>query len=552
MFGNKLSRGILPNIKTPRLKENDSGVVQNQPDSFLNDSMAATIQNMHSVQENVWSADNAGYSIVNTGKTPYESGASIDGMVWYPDTSGNDHLYFAANSKLKECNVVSGAATDIDPTAGYTLGAQVEFATYLTGGTAYLYSCDGNIPTPRKWDGTVASNAGGWPLSDGINSFSRPTIAGTYQGRLATANFSGFAAHIAFSNYQAPDTCTIPAINGTDGYIAQVGNEAGQQIRGFRSVPVPRTNTEVAIIAKDRAIYAITGNSAIQTDATPFSIIKINDEYGAFNNRSMIRYGNDVYAFSEKGVISYTSASQSGDIQPIGINSDLVLDTLASLNLNSKSKCWAIHLADRREMWFAMPTGSSTQVDTILVYRYATPGDPYSKPKWSIRTSAGVFKPSYGVRMNRDFYTGFYNGTIGKMFNGAQYDTTGIPWKYSYGRLSYGNEKQFKQIPDADAHFKVRSNQTVLMESQWYGGNNNDYFSQSVPISTTVSGATWGNFNWGGANWGLQEERIIQFKAPGNGKFNKITLSGTTNTTGPIFLGLTPVVRYGNLARSWN
>ena len=59
MFGNKLSRGIRPNIKTPRLKTNDSGMAQDRPETALDDSMAVLIENMHH-SSGEWSADNTG------------------------------------------------------------------------------------------------------------------------------------------------------------------------------------------------------------------------------------------------------------------------------------------------------------------------------------------------------------------------------------------------------------------------------------------------------------------------------------------------------------
>lgn len=551
MFGSKLSRGIRPNIKTPRLKTNDSGIVQNKPETSLDDSMAVLIENMHHTDGD-WSADNAGYVVLNENKTPYEGGASIDGMIGYNDNLGTDRLYFAANGKLKEADLVIGDSVDIDGTAGYMPGVPVEMSIYQTGATPFLYSVDGTINTPRKWDGVTAGNAGGWPVSDGVNDFSKPKLIGTYQKRLVTGNFPGFPSHLIMSDYESPDSYTVPAVVGTDAYITQIGNEAGQELRAIRSLPIPRSNQEMLVCCKDNAVYLLTGLSSVLEDGEVFNPILISDEFGAFNSRCLLRYGFDVYAFNENGILSYTTASQSGDIQPLGINSDLVKDTIDSLNLSAKDKCWAVHLADRREMWFAMPTGSSVQVDTILVYKYPIPGDPYSKPKWSIRTAAGLFKPSYGVKLKRKFYVGFYNGLIGNMFASSQYDTIGIPWKYKYGKLAYGNEKQFKSIPDAEATFRLRSNQTVIIESKWIGGNNNDYFQNFIPVSTTLSGARWGEFNWGESYWGAVEERIVPFRAPGNGKFNQITLSGTTGLTGPVFGGLTPTVVYGGLARTSN
>lgn len=552
MFGNKLSRGIAPNVKAPSLRNNSAGIVQNKPASALSDSEAVAIVNMHQPLERVWSADKAGYSVVNQNKTPYESGASIDGIQWFPDSAGVNHLFVAINGKIKEVNLVDGSIADIDASAGFTVGNAVEMQPYQLGDTPLLFSVDGTV-TPRKWNGTTttASAAGGWPVVVGSQNFNDPQHIGVYQDRLATANFPGFPSHLVLSDFQAPEVYTQPATVGTHSYVGQIGNESGQSIQGFCSIPVPGTNSEIMVIFKDRAIYALTGSSSKSGDANQFQVVQINDRYGAFNNRCIIRLNHDVLALNEHGIISYSSATQNGDVQPVAINNAAIGNTLSMINLSQKEKCWAIHLPERFEIWFGVPTGSSNQVDTVLVYRYATPGDPESIAKWSIRTSAGVFYPSCGVLVNRDFYVGLPGGMVGKMFDSSRYDTIGIPWKYEYGKLAYGNENQFKQILSIKAIFQIRTSQTVNVRSTWSGGGNNNTTVQPYTLAGSV-GAIWGAFKWGAVPWGDQDEQTIQIKAPGNGEYHKLILSGTTNESGPVFLGIKPVIRYGSISQAWN
>jgi hypothetical protein len=552
MFGDKLSRGIVPNIKTPSLRQNTAGVVQNKPKSAMNPSEALIIENMHQPQEGFWSADKAGYSVVNLNKTPYEAGATIDGIQWFPDSNGVDHLFVAIKGKLKEVNLSDGSIADIDASAGFAVGGQVCMQPFQLGNTPLLFSSDGTV-APRKWDGSAltASAAGGWPVSDGINSFTHPKYLSASQQRLQAANFPGFPSHFIQSDLQKPEVFTQPATVGTDSWISQIGNESGQQILGFCNLPIPKTNSEVTVVFKDRCIYQISGNSSKAGDATVFSPTLINDKYGAFNHRCIIRLNSDVLAMNEHGIISYTAATLSGDVQPVAINNATIGDTLEMINLSQKDKCWAIHLPDRYEIWFGVPTGSSTKVDTILVYRYPTPGDATSTAKWSIRTSAGVFFPSCGVLVNRDFYIGLPGGVVGKMFASSQYDTIGIPWKYAFGKLPYGNEKQYKQILDIEALFAIRTAQTITVQSIWRGGGNNDNTVQSYPLMARI-GAVWGQFKWGQAPWGSEDEQSIQIKTPGNGEYHQLILSGTTNASGPVFLGLKPVVRYGAISRSYN
>lgn len=541
--------------KTPKpasLRNNTSGMVQNRAEAFLPASAAVDIINMHATDEGSWSADRAGYSVVNSGGTAYESGASIDGLFWFTGSDGADHLFTAINGKLKEVDLTAGTDANIDASAGYTVGNQVDFE--VLGNV--LFSCDGAIATPRKWDGTTAANSGGWPVNDGSNTYSKPKFVENHQDRLLYLNFQGgtgaatkYESHAILSNQNAGEAFTLPATTAAHAYIAQIGPGDGQVITGARSIHIPATNKAQSVIFKERSTYALIGSSGKASDSDAFNVVKMNGGYGAFNNRSIVQVGNDILALNEFGVTSYSSSTDSGTIQPAAIQSDFVKRIIDSLNYDYKHKCWAIHLPARREVWFALPTGANTVTNTILVYKYPSPGDPSGAPKWSRRSG---FSPICGALYQKTFYTGFNDGIVGQMFNSSQYDDTGIAWRYEYPYLKFGSEKQIKRVLSGDAHFKVRSNQTATLQHNWKGGNNNDGGSRTLAVSTTVGGAVYGTGVYGTDYYGSQEEVKAPFNIHGNGERVKFTLSGTTNETGPEFLGITPAVEAGAVSQFWN
>src|SRR5690242_6830101 len=92
-------RGIRSNIKPFNLKQNLTGQVENKAETFMLPNEAVSIQNMHAVTEGSWSADKAGYTVLNSGGTAFESGASVDGLAWYVDSANADHLMMAINGK---------------------------------------------------------------------------------------------------------------------------------------------------------------------------------------------------------------------------------------------------------------------------------------------------------------------------------------------------------------------------------------------------------------------------------------------------------------------
>ena len=539
----KRARGIQSNVKVFGLQQNLSGISQNRDERFLNQTEAVDIVNMHSIKDGTWSADKAGYNHVNG--TVVESGAVIDGLHWYTEADGTDHLLLASNTKLKKIALDTGTVTDADASAGYTAGNQVDFQNF----DGYVFTCDGSIATPRKWDGTTASDSGGWPVSDGINSFDTPKYIELHQNRLVYAGFEDFPDHVVISDQNQGEVFTQPATTAAHSFIAEVAPGDGGIITGMRSLPIPNSNDDLLVVFKNRGIHAIVGRSGFRADADAYRIVRINAEFGAFNNRCIVQVGQDLLAINQYGIISYSSANNSGTIQPVGINVDRVRDVIERVNLSAISKCWAIHLKDRREVWFGIPTGASTQVNEFIVYKYSDPGEPNSLPRWSRRTG---FTAAHGAILDKTFYIGTYAGFIGQMFNDSRYNVTGIPWAYKFAYWDMGNEQQFKRIQHAEAYFRVRGSQMVTMKTRWQGGGNNNSHTQILDVATTIGGATYGTAVYGSSFYGEKDELTKKYFVPGNGKRLKHELSGTTTTTGPEFLGLGIRAEVGGFSSHWN
>jgi hypothetical protein len=542
-MGSKASRGIRSNIRTFALQKNLAGISQNRDERFLNPTEAEDIINMHSLKDGTWSADKAGYSHVNG--TAAESGAVIDGVHWFTDAAGVDYLLVAANGKLKQVNIGTGVVTDADASAGYTAGDPVDFQNFQ----GLVFTCDGNIATPRTWDGTTAADAGGWPVTGDGNTYTAPKFVEQHQNRLSFSGFADYRNHLVISDQNNGEAFTFPATTAANAFITEIGPGVGGYISGKRSLPVPNSNEDALVVYKDSAVYTVFGSSGYVGDADKFRVVRNNTHYGAFNNRCIVQVGADLLAINVHGISSYTSASASGTIQPVGVNVNRVRDVIERVNLSAVDKCWAIHLPDRREVWFGLPTGSSSVANEFIIYKYPDPGEPESLPKWSRRTG---FVATHGALYNKTFYIGTNAGFIGHMFNSSKYNTTGINWKYDYPYWDVGNELQFKRILHGESHWRIRGNQTVTIRSQWKGGGNNDEFSDDYSLETTVSGAVYGTAVYGTDRYGDREEVTREYYVPGNGKRVKHTLSGTTTSSGPEFLGLSVKAEMGGLSSHWN
>lgn len=549
MASSKAARGIRPNERTLKLRQNVSGMAQNRAETFLRPDQAVDILNMHATEEGSWSADNAGYTVINSGGTAYESGAAIDGMAVFTDSAGDDHLFIAINGKIKEVDTGAGTAADVDASAGFTVGNKVDFLAI----NDVLISVDGAIASPRKWDGTTAADLTGWPVSDGVNTFQKPKYCEQHQGRAAFANFEDFPDYLILSEFEDAESYRLSGVGPTAALIIQIGAGDGDPIIGMKTIHIPASNESQLVIFKQRSTFVLVGKSAQSGDADEFKAIELNESYGSLNNNCTIQVGNDILTLNLFGVTSYSTANQSGTLQPLAINSDNVKDVIGDINQNALAQCWGIHLPHRREVMWFMPTGASSQCNEAIVYKYPSPGAQDELPKWSRRMDSGsAFKMAAGCLLDTDFYIGSYGGKVGTMFTASTYNGTAIPWRYEYPYWDLGNEMQNKRIALAFAHFKVRSNQTAAMQTIWKGGGCNDQASGTIAINTTTSGAVYGTGVYGTDYYGAQEEVKVMFDIPGDGLRLKIVLSGNTTTTGPEFLGITLKPQMGNISGHWN
>lgn len=552
----KQNNGV--NLKTINLKKNLQGKVSNVAEAFMDPTMAKDINNMHCLEEGSWTSEGNGYTKINASGTAYGSGVQIDGLHWLTDSNFTDRLLMAIAGKLQEVNTETGVATDVDASAGYTAGHQVDFETYNYN----VFTVDGTKATPRKFDGTTGADSGGWPVNDGVNTYATPRIVETFQGRLAYADFvtgtgakASYRSHLVLMDVDNGETCTVPATAANHGYIVGVGTGDGMRIRGMRSIFIPNPNSginmEQLVVFKERAIYVVFGQSALLIDDDAFTIVRANKTYGAFSNRCIVQLGNDLVALNENGIITVQATVQAGTLNTDILESDKVRDILDRINLDARDQFWAIHLQDRREVLFFVCTGSSTQCNEAIVYRYPNNADKFKIPRYSRRSDYNSkFLMSHGILMNRSFYVGSYTGILGEMFTSSKYDDTGVPFEYDHAYYDFGNSKQYKEVINADAHFKVRGDIEVSLRTEWKVGGS-DVTDNTLPLQTTVAGAEYGTAVYGTDYYGDQEEIFAQYQVQGNGGRLRHTLSGTNGDTGIEYLGLTPVVNFGEIIQDW-
>lgn len=248
-----------------------------------------------------------------------------------------------------------------------------------------------------------------------------PRFAEQYQNRVFYAGFSGAASTVWFSDLGEPEGI-FPENN------FEVRTNDGDQVSGMRAY------LNGLIVSKYKSIYVLNGNAPEN-----FDLQEITTEYGNISNRSMVVYNNIFYGLDKKGILKYDGAN-------IEVISTRVEDVFNSMNLAAaKDNASAIHNRFRNEVWFAIPTDSSTLCNTTVVYDYVA--DAFSVWKGLDISSMAM---AQGSLVQPTSFAGGYSGTV-RYFGTSFLTDAGVAFtsviKFPFqAPLGQSTEKQFRRV----------------------------------------------------------------------------------------------------------
>lgn len=510
---------------TKGINEQD-GVFAIQPDS------AAAVENLHRSKAGQFTVENQGN--INF-SAEIEGGERIDSLGWFKTDAGGSYFLAASNGKIKNINSSTGVVTG-DVTTNNTAGNLVSFCPFK----GYVYMAEESM-APLKWDGTTTSAMGAFPKTVGSDTYTKPKILGPFQNRVVACNFEGFPSTFGITDSLTGETITVTSTNAGDGLISQVNPGDGEELTAFYSYYSASQGEEVGVFFKSRGLYILSGNTP-----TTWQLTAVSSEYGCLNHQCVARVGNDLIFLDRNNIYNLTTAVQSGYIEPRILGGKRVQTTLASMNLTQTDKAWVKHMPWRQEVWFGIPTGSSSEVDTIIVYRYAS--DPLGvevEPTWSVRKNINT---TCGLVADERFYTGTTNGYMRRWFTTSQNNGVAIPWKYRYPFYAFddGNISN-KRIKYAHAWFRAQEDTTLTIKTRW---RHSDKFTNVQTLSKTVTSADaeqygvaiYGSSVYPDTGDGL---KCIMFFPPGEGTQIQFEVSGSSPATGVEFLGITGLVEIG-------
>lgn len=319
-----------------------------------------------------------------------------------------------------------------------------------------------------------------------------------YKGFMLAAGNNDYPTRLYYSEQGYPEYW--PPAN----YL-EVGQDDGYPITGLR------VYNGVLFISKHDGYDSGTFYTLNMTSSTPTSWVleKSNAQFGSVNDKSVVGFDNKIVFMTKSGIYNLLSNYLSDNPQTTTLGTVLV-DSIAaqittvmeSLNISALHKAAAIDY--RGTVYFAVPTGSNSTNNVVLMYDHGTMSSTTTGAgSWSLATYPAVNK---FVVYKGDLYGGdSVNGYVYKMnedshnYDGAA--NAGYYWTpYIYGppeHRDYTKVWRFLLVG-------------VEMVGNWnieigYRGD-----PQTDPTLKTESllptGSVWGTFVWGD-NWGATTVR---------------------------------------------
>lgn len=173
-----------------------------------------------------------------------------------------------------------------------------------------------------------------------------PRYMDIVNNQLFCAGFSSLLSTICWSDIGEPEGIQAEWRN-------EVRTNDGDRIMGIKAFQGD------GIVFKGKSITRFRANNP---EDVQFS--EISDQYGTLSDRSIVVYDSILLFLDQQGIIQYNGAEPT-------VLSTRISPVFESMNLDAaKEQSCAIHFKNRKEIWFAIPTGGATLNNTIVVYDY--------------------------------------------------------------------------------------------------------------------------------------------------------------------------------------
>lgn len=392
-----------------------------------NTSSASEINNNESPLMRNWDITNKGQLERRVGITQVGDtmSATIKGLHPYIQTDGTKDLLLVEGTNLRYLNSSTFAALD----SGFTAGTDFTFANCPINNKMYVGNEENTL---HSWDraATTLNSC----LTDLGAAVPHGNILRWHKNHMftlnnATVSGTAYPNRIYWSALGDPDTWDT-----TNDFIEVPGNGA---------VTTAIDLGDALMIFKERGIQYLTGwgDSDWRITASASNVTNLDEQVGCVAPKGATRVGNEVWFIDEEGNIRRVNRTDF-DAFRRDIISTKIQGTLDTINTSYLSIVSAWTHNDK--VYFAIPTGSSTVNDTVLVFDLIT-SRRTGEEAWTVYTGwSPDFFISYPVN---DVYNLYIADSAGKkvyIHSGDDDAGTAIDARWDSKIFDFGYPERYK------------------------------------------------------------------------------------------------------------
>ena len=346
---------------------------------------------------------------------------------------------------------------------GLTTGLDMNFC-FANG---YLYGFNGT-DTVRRATNTLVTTVAGIPVGK---------WAIWWRNYLFVGGVSAYPNRVYFSNLGDPET-----FSASDYIDIEPGD--GDALTGGIGTK------DKVLFSKKGAWYYLVGSGT-----NTFAIYPITYDFGSCNFRGITNYGNDVWCVDNEGKVRSVIRNQYGLFSGQDMASEFIVQTLETINKGSLDTVCSTYIDGR--LLIAVPTGSATKNDLVLVYNGDAPVAD-GKSKWTTITG---WNPACFDAYDNTLYIGDSNATS-LVFSWAGNDDNGtaIDCEWIGPEMAFQNEGRKKRFLGVKWFAKPLGDYDTSILASVDENTFGDLGDLNLATDSPLWGATdavWGTGVWG-------------------------------------------------------
>lgn len=348
---------------------------------------------------------------------------------------------------------------------GLTTGLEMNFCA----ATDYIYGFNGTDAV-RKINDTTVTTAAGIPIGK---------WAVWWRNYLFVGGVAAYPNRIYFSNLGAPET-----FSANDYIDIEPGD--GDVLTGAVG------GSDKLTISKNYSFHYLVG-----AGTNTFAVYPIPVDFGCPSYRALRKVGTDVWCIDTEGRIRSVYRNQYGLMAGKDVSSDFMQGTQDTINKVELHNACSFFVNGIFGM--AVPTGSSTVNDTVMLYDLFAPiPDTYSK--WTLITGWNVACFDVMPTSTKDTLFVQSNQAVSDVYSWSGNTDNGTPIVATWLGPNVADESP-----------GIRKRNLYL---KWFGFPLGDYdadvycsmdrstFTKLGSLNLTDLGGAWGTFVWGTGVWG--------------------------------------------------